>query len=802
MAQLKDSIVSGSLRVTDTTYTNDLIIGNTTAPTIATNDYLILADASDNNKILKGPILNTSNTTKWLTQAGTWTAPTATDVGLGNVTNDTQVKAIGSTDNVAVRFDGANGQIQGSRLTITDEGYFLRTSSTRYPGDVQLKNSSNNAVAEYWYDTGNNTNVTSGQYHWRQYSPNSTANTSTTGKYEDYILPAVAAGLTENKTYSIITTKNLSSITSVGTISSGTWQGTKLGIAYGGTNATNATDAKANLGLGHIFYGTCDTTAATVDKVVTCAEFTKTAPDIGDVLFVKFTYTNSGARANLNLQIGDKANTKKPLRWLNNAGVAQIPGNGYIVANHTYEFYYDGTNWIIDLQYDSNSNDTATLIRDYGGNVAIVTTTTALYYCELLFSVVDTNNGWKAIPANTTKKGNSSTAKTNIFTSEFNPFGNIYYYVTDADVAANATIRADRVYRQYPVDIRYSFNCGSTLTASKDVYLVAYMTGSCKAKLRNPRALDSNAAATATGANAGPITQTLPTSADGYIYIKLGPAYSSYQFDLTLDHPIYYHDGVAIRLLAQTTSYGTTLPANGREGQTFFQVSDPWYELPPGGTSGQVLTKASNSDRDVSWASPSQAGVNEIANMIYPIGSIYMSVNSTDPSTLFGGTWERLKDRFLLSAGDSYSAGNTGGEANHKLTESELPGHTHTLSSHTHSLQSHTHSLQSHTHSGPSHTHTVTNGASNGFATFTTGSDTQGTGVGFQVSGTYRAGYSPKTSADGTGQTGGPSNNTSGGPSNNTSGGPSTNTSGSTGSNTAHNNMPPYLVVYMWKRTA
>jgi hypothetical protein len=67
MAQLNSSVVQGSLRVTDTTYTTDLIISNTTAPTIATNDYLLLADASDNNKILKGPVLNTSNTTQWLT---------------------------------------------------------------------------------------------------------------------------------------------------------------------------------------------------------------------------------------------------------------------------------------------------------------------------------------------------------------------------------------------------------------------------------------------------------------------------------------------------------------------------------------------------------------------------------------------------------------------------------------------------------------------------------------------------------------------------------------------------------------
>lgn len=58
---------------------------------------------------------------------------------------------------------------------------------------------------------------------------------------------------------------------------------------------------------------------------------------------------------------------------------------------------------------------------------------------------------------------------------------------------------------------------------------------------------------------------------------------------------------------------------------------------------------------------------------VYPIGSIYLSTNGTNPSELFGGTWERLKDRFLLAAGDAYAAGSTGGEAQHKLTEAELP---------------------------------------------------------------------------------------------------------------------------------
>ena len=50
---------------------------------------------------------------------------------------------------------------------------------------------------------------------------------------------------------------------------------------------------------------------------------------------------------------------------------------------------------------------------------------------------------------------------------------------------------------------------------------------------------------------------------------------------------------------------------------------------------------------------------------IYPVGSIYLSVNNVNPSTLFGGIWERIKDVFLLAAGDTYDGGDTGGNATH-----------------------------------------------------------------------------------------------------------------------------------------
>jgi hypothetical protein len=66
-----------------------------------------------------------------------------------------------------------------------------------------------------------------------------------------------------------------------------------------------------------------------------------------------------------------------------------------------------------------------------------------------------------------------------------------------------------------------------------------------------------------------------------------------------------------------------------------------------------------------------------LVDLIYPVGSIYMSVNSTSPRTLFGGTWEQIEDRFLLAAGSSYTAGDTGGSATVTLTEEQIPAHKH-----------------------------------------------------------------------------------------------------------------------------
>lgn len=60
--------------------------------------------------------------------------------------------------------------------------------------------------------------------------------------------------------------------------------------------------------------------------------------------------------------------------------------------------------------------------------------------------------------------------------------------------------------------------------------------------------------------------------------------------------------------------------------------------------------------------------VNQFVDMIYPVGSIYMSANATSPETLFGGTWESIGGRFLLGTDATYAAGSTGGAATVSIT--------------------------------------------------------------------------------------------------------------------------------------
>lgn len=188
---------------------------------------------------------------------------------------------------------------------------------------------------------------------------------------------------------------------------------------------------------------------------------------------------------------------------------------------------------------DANTNDTAAgYIREAGSSQTTIQVLDHTLYPFLI--MLPSGNGQGYYGINATSKS-LATTKSNIYAGTFNITEPIYYYPTDATVAVNSKVRQDRLWLMYAIDLRYSFNTGETLTVGKDVYMVATLQSATTAKLRNPTAKGTNASAQATGANAGPITQTLPSTEDGFIYIRLGRAYATTAITLSLDHTIYWY---------------------------------------------------------------------------------------------------------------------------------------------------------------------------------------------------------------------------------------------------------------------
>lgn len=192
----------------------------------------------------------------------------------------------------------------------------------------------------------------------------------------------------------------------------------------------------------------------------------------------------------------------------------------------------------------------------------------------------------------------------------------------------------------------------------------------------------------------------------------------------------------------------------------------------------------------------------EVFNLIYPVGSIYMSVNKTNPSTLFGGTWiawgaGKVPVGVNASETEFNSVEKTGGAKTHTLTTAQIPSHNHSLNNHTHSIpklygnadfvdlkgnvwnmavQSSSTGLSANGICSPI-------GGGTGSAGYATNS--QGVAINWTDTFEINAGHNHPvtTNASTTGQAGG--GNT-----------------GNTGSGQAHNNLQPYITCYMWKRTA
>ena len=254
----------------------------------------------------------------------------------------------------------------------------------------------------------------------------------------------------------------------------------------------------------------------------------------------------------------------------------------------------------------------------------------------------------------------------------------------------------------------------------------------------------------------------------------------------------------------------------------------------------------------------------DVLKKVFPVGSFYTSYNvNTNPASLLGfGTWSAVQGRFLIGASSAYPAASTGGAATHAITVAEMPAHSHTGSTasaggHTHtattaSAGAHTHTISvasagAHTHSGTAasngaHTHTrgtmeITgyHGSEALFTNGTTGAHPVGgafyltagqgshisSGIGgtaqqanFQASRSWTGATSSSgahthtiTTADAGAHVHSASSTSAGAHTHTvtvaTSGAHThTVTVGNTGGGSAMSLLPPYVAVYMWRRTA
>lgn len=283
---------------------------------------------------------------------------------------------------------------------------------------------------------------------------------------------------------------------------------------------------------------------AQVDSTSTATNFTATVPGITElrngvcVLLKNGVVTSaSGFKININ-GLGAKPSVNNMTEDTLDTTIFNI--------NYTMLFVYDETRvsggcWICYRGYDTNTNTIGYQLRTNSYSLPMKSIT---YRYRLLFMSAD---GKGFVPANNSSSTNATASRT-VCQDKIDPFGSIVYYGTTASVAAGSRPSAAYLWQEYTLSLGYSFNrtgAALTLTSWKPVYVKA------APQTDGSAIIDSTT----------PYVQDLPTTADGKIYIFLGVAYSATNIELTLNHPVYYHDGNGIKLWTGYTETDPTVPA-------------------------------------------------------------------------------------------------------------------------------------------------------------------------------------------------------------------------------------------------
>ena len=209
------------------------------------------------------------------------------------------------------------------------------------------------------------------------------------------------------------------------------------------------------------------------------------------------------------------------------------------------------------------------------------------------------------------------------------------------------------------------------------------------------------------------------------------------------------------------------------------------------GMAGSVNTAVNTANNAANTAEQIRVEMDAVTAKMYPVGSIYISVNNANPATFFGGSWVAFATGRTLVGVDASQ-----GEFN---AVEKAGGHKE-LQSHAHGLNNHVHNLGNHTHSVPNHTHTI-QGSGNHFHYLGIDKSAVQKGTSYNKPNNFESGstsYKSNTTGNHTHTMNSSGTCTTGGNSGNT-GGNSGNTTSAGGGNAG--NLQPYITVYMWKRT-
>lgn len=194
---------------------------------------------------------------------------------------------------------------------------------------------------------------------------------------------------------------------------------------------------------GGVFYGTCSTAAGTVAKVVECADFTADNLKAGTIIVVTFTITNSGAVADLTMNVNGTG--AKHIKYINNGTLGNLSSAGYLKANTKYPFYYDGANWVCLF----NVNTTYSALSEADMKAGTATTSRLITAARLKQAVEyhapvtsvngNTGNVTVTVPTKTSDLTNDSTFVTEAQLSELNG------YQTINNINDMSNVTADKV---------------------------------------------------------------------------------------------------------------------------------------------------------------------------------------------------------------------------------------------------------------------------------------------------------------------------------------------------------------------